>query len=94
LRESKIERRCVEIAKAEGWVSIKLQGPTDGGKPDRLFLRDGTLFFVEFKRPGEDLAPLQMWWRRLIIRHKFKHFRIDSIPDFKKVLADLGDSNG
>ena len=60
--ESSIERAVAEYGKRTGWVSIKLStsGPRGAaGWPDRLFLRGGQAVFIEFKRPGGKVTPLQ-----------------------------------
>lgn len=60
MRESYVEDRVCRYARARGWVSIKLAGPGDRGKPDRLFLSKGErVKFIEFKAPGKKPTVLQ-----------------------------------
>ena len=59
MRESAIEKAVVASAKAAGWIALKLNGPGDKGKPDRLFLKDGRAVFVEFKAPDKRPTALQ-----------------------------------
>ena len=60
MRESQIEKAVCVYAKARGWLSIKLAGPGDRGKPDRLFLaKGGRVKFIEFKAPGKKPTLLQ-----------------------------------
>lgn len=61
-RESDIESTIVRWAAGRGIASIKLSGPHDRGKPDRVFLRHGRACFIEFKRPGGRLSRLQEFW--------------------------------
>ena len=63
MRERDIETAVVSHARANGWSSIKLSGPGDRGKPDRLFLAaGGAVKFVEFKAPGSKPTKLQQRW--------------------------------
>ncbi len=51
VRETQLEDRCVERARANGWVVVKVG---QDGWPDRLFIHKGTgrHVWVEFKRPS------------------------------------------
>ncbi len=70
--ERKTEERCLNRAKARGWLSRKLNGLGFRAWPDRLMIPSATLprsviagpviappFWIEFKRWGEDLSPDQ-----------------------------------
>lgn len=59
MRESTIERAVCQYAKQKGVSNLKLSGPNDKGKADRLFMRRGVAAFIEFKAPGEVPTPLQ-----------------------------------
>ena len=66
MRESAIETTIRKYAESKGCVFMKL-APVAGsnGKPDRLILAPGgCAMFLEIKKPGEKLAPLQEWWQR------------------------------
>ena len=60
MRESLIERKCCQWAKVNGWLVYKFVSPSQSGVPDRLFIRNGQVVFVEFKATGEKLRPLQV----------------------------------
>jgi hypothetical protein len=62
MRESTIEKAVTAHAKKLGWMSLKLSGAHDRGKPDRMYLRRGVAVFVEFKAPGKLPTALQMKW--------------------------------
>lgn len=58
--EKDIEAYLVKRAKQAGWVAYKFVAPGRRSVPDRLVLKDnGTVFFVEVKRPGGKPTPLQ-----------------------------------
>ena len=62
MRESTIERAVCAYAKSKGCLVMKLAGPNQNGQPDRMFIRNRKVLFIEFKAPGEDLSPLQRKW--------------------------------
>lgn len=51
--ESTIEEVCCEDAKAAGWKVKKISFPGSRGALDRMFVKDGRIVFIEFKRPGK-----------------------------------------
>lgn len=57
--ERDIERRVSEIAKKKGWLSFKFVSPAQRGVPDRIFMKDGRVVFIEFKAPGKRPTELQ-----------------------------------
>lgn len=61
--ESAIEARCVALARRRGWLVRKMNGLGFRAWPDRLFLPPresrAVRFWIEFKRPGGGLTPLQ-----------------------------------
>jgi len=62
MREATIERAVCAYAKAWGCLVMKLAGPNQKGQPDRMFLRDGKVLFIEFKAPGKHPTALQLKW--------------------------------
>lgn len=59
IRERDIEAKVVKWAKANGWLTYKFVSPSQRGVPDRIFIKDGCIVFVEFKAPGKKPTPLQ-----------------------------------
>lgn len=57
--ERQIESVVVKWARALGWRVKKMNGVGDRGWPDRLFVGPGFTAFIEFKKPGARLTPLQ-----------------------------------
>lgn len=62
MRESTIERAACKYAKDNGVTVLKLGGPANRGKPDRLFLKDGKILFCEFKAPNKKPTAIQRKW--------------------------------
>ena len=83
--ESSVESRSVKHAKSFGLEVYKLQGR---GAPDRLFIVPGkdSLFFVEFKKPGEKPKEHQKREHAQLRTKGFSVFVIDSFDDFKAAL--------
>lgn len=51
--ERDVERRACEYAKKKGMLHYKFKSANNRGVPDRLFItKEGSVFFIEFKRPG------------------------------------------
>lgn len=60
LLERGLEKKVCKYAADRGWHSIKLAGPGDRGKPDRLFYTTGgRVKFVEMKTKYGRLTKLQ-----------------------------------
>lgn len=60
--EIEIEQKACEIALEElGVTNVKMKAAGFNGYPDRqFFIPGGRPLFIEFKRPGEPLDPLQV----------------------------------
>jgi len=59
LRESAIEGFVCRTAKEAGWLVFKFVSPSNSGVPDRIFIKDGRVVFIEFKAPGKKPTKLQ-----------------------------------
>jgi hypothetical protein len=58
--EKEIERRVSIHAKNQGWLSYKFTSPTTMGVPDRIYIKNGQVIFIEFKSPGKWLRAKQV----------------------------------
>jgi len=59
--EAAIEGRCARLAEKRGWLVRKLSYPGRRGAPDRMFVRAGRVWFVEFKDPMGEVSALQKY---------------------------------
>lgn len=57
--EIEIENRVTKVAKVNGFRVRKVAWLGSRNAPDRLFMKPGRHFFVEFKAPGEKPRPAQ-----------------------------------
>lgn len=89
MRESEIEKKVSEYAKAKDWLVYKFVSPAQRGVPDRVFIRGGKLFFVEFKAPGKKPTKLQDKIFGKIREELFEVYVIDDVDRGKKLIDNL-----
>ena len=72
--ERDIEKAVCAYARSQGLDTYKFVSPSHMGVPDRMFVGPGEhVFFIEFKREGQQPTPVQM---REIAKLKRKNFRV------------------
>jgi Holliday junction resolvase len=65
--ESELEKKCSQYARERGWASVKLEKNWNKGVPDRLFVKNDKVFFVEFKKDkNSKLSKEQLFWKNFI----------------------------
>ena len=57
--ESKIQQEIVDGFKKTGHFVVRLRSVDPAGIPDLLIIKDGVCKFIEVKRKGCDISPLQ-----------------------------------
>lgn len=85
-KESTVEKKCCDIARADGWKVRKFVSPKRRGACDQFFLKQGRVVFIEFKRPGKEPTELQWDEIRDILAHGGEAYWTDNIRDFKTIL--------
>ena len=85
--ERDLEAACCGLAKAAGWFQRKYKGPGRRAHPDRLFAKNGRIFFIEFKLPGNQPTPLQWIEIRAMRSAGLSVEWCDNVPAFKALLA-------
>ena len=86
--EASIERACVHKAKEAGCLLLKQTGQK--GMPDRLLLvPGGQSMFIEFKRPGGQLSPIQRHMAASLRTLGFQVEEVDSVMLFCQLLGSL-----
>lgn len=70
-RESLIERKSKLLAEQRGWFQLKIEKCNKRGFPDRMFIKNGRVVFVEFKNERGRLSEEQ---KRMIssLRDEYK----------------------
>lgn len=84
--EKKTEKQCCNVAKANGWWTRKFASPSNRGVPDRMFIKDGRVVFIEFKAPGNEPTNLQDHTMGEMREHGAEVYWTDNVADFKKYL--------
>lgn len=92
MRETAIERRLVQEVERMGGRALKWVSPGNRGVPDRIVvLPGGRVVFVELKRPGGRLAPLQRRWAKVLTGMGHKVYKIESIEEVLKFIDEVKD---
>lgn len=89
MRESEIEKKVSEYAKAKGWLVYKFVSPSQRGVPDKIFIGGGEIFFIEFKAPGKKPTKLQDKIFNKIRGELFEVYIIDDVEQGKKLIDNL-----
>lgn len=88
LTERAIEKAVCAYANASGFMVKKMQTGIGGaaGWPDRMFIKNGRVFFIEFKRPGGKLSSMQGVVAHLLQKEKIHVYIIDDIAAGKRAI--------
>ena len=84
--ESEIEKTVCNYAKSKGWLVFKFVSPSNRGVPDRIFMRAGKMFFIEFKATGKCSTKLQKKKAKDIQKQLFGVYVVDDIGIGKKII--------
>ncbi len=79
MRESKIEKEVIKYAETLGWLVYKFTSPGLRGVPDRLFLKNGTAIFIEFKATNKHPSRIQVKRMQEIMKAGFRVHYINTI---------------
>lgn len=90
--EAGVEKPICLWAEEDGWLVRKLQYPNRKGAPDRMFVKDGRVVFIEFKRPSsgkmKDMrSELQKREAERLIEADAEYHLIDNIEHACRVLG-------
>lgn len=89
MTEKYIEKRLREEVEKLGGKAFKFSSPGNSGVPDRIVLYRGRCFFVELKRPGESLRPLQKAMVKQFKKLGFRVYVIDSIEKVREFIDEV-----
>lgn len=85
--EKLLEDKAVTYALGLNYLHFKMNALGAKGKPDQLFQTPwGGYFWIEFKRMGEQPAPLQVYWARKITQRKGLVYGCDDFEHAKAIL--------
>lgn len=84
--ENKLEKKCVKYAESCGYITYKLQNTGQYGVPDRLFIRKGEIYFIEFKREGSKARKIQEYKIMQLKQHLMNVEVVDNFETFIKII--------
>lgn len=87
--ESQIEASIVAYAKKQGVLSYKFVSPSQRAIPDRLFVYQGKVLFLEVKRQGETPTLLQLHEMAKLKGQGMFVTWVDSVTDGKMYIDKL-----
>ena len=90
MEEKQIESKLVKAVKQLRGLCLKFVSPSFDGVPDRIvLLPEGKIAFVETKRKGGKMRPLQLRRKQQFEQLGFKVFCLDDPNDIKEVLDEI-----
>jgi hypothetical protein len=84
--ERTIEAAGTRYGKSLGFLSRKMNGLGFRSWPDRMYVGPGVVFFLEYKRLGEEPTPLQAWMHGVLRSAGLRVYVPDTAEDAKKIL--------
>lgn len=87
MREAEIEYKSKRLAEQRGWWVRKFKSPGYKSVPDRVFGKNGSVFFVEFKAPGKEPTALQIDEHEEMRDHGLVVYTCNSYEHFQKILV-------
>jgi Holliday junction resolvase len=85
MRESEIENKVCSYGKKQGFIVEKFC-PKTNGYPDRIFLKNGCVFFIEFKAKGKTPTKLQNHRIETLKASGFDVFVVDNVDEGIKIV--------
>lgn len=84
--EKQIEAKVCDYAKTKGMMVYKFTSPARAAVPDRLFILNGRVFFIEFKREGQKPTPAQEREHNRLRQQAINVFVVDNVDSGKMVI--------
>ena len=90
MNEKEVERQLVIKAKLRGGMAFKFISPGNAGVPDRIVLMPGGhIAFVELKKPGGRMRPLQVKVKAKLESLGFRVYCLDNPEKIKEALDEI-----
>ena len=86
MRESLIEKKVSDYATEQGWLVYKFSSPGSRAVPNKIYMKAGKVFFIEFKSPGKKPTKLQLKTHERIKAQGISVFVIDDIEEGKALV--------
>lgn len=87
--EKEVEGPVKDYARSKKFYVRKFKSENNRSVPDDLFATPkGTVFFIEFKRPGKKATPAQQDEHAFMRRNNLRVHVIDNVEDGKTLIDD------
>jgi hypothetical protein len=83
ISEQQIQTKIKKYAEGKGWIVIKTIKLSEAGFPDLFMFKDGKTIFIEVKKQGGIISPLQELRRKQLKQQGFVCEIIYSLEQFK-----------
>lgn len=87
--EKEIEKKVCDYAREKGFLVYKFSSPACVGVPDRMFLKNGFTFFIEFKSPGKKPTSVQLRQHRKLQDQGFIVSIVDNVKEGCELIDKL-----
>lgn len=84
--EKQIEKKVCDYATKNDFLCFKFLSPQNRGVPDRVFIKDGDIFFIEFKREGGLLSKQQIMRLNELRNNKMDCYVVYNVDEGKEVI--------
>ena len=85
-KESSIEGQGNQLAFMVGWANYKGQATDRNGAADRIYMKQGRGFVVEWKKPGGRQRKTQKTEQKLCVKLGIPYYVCSSLNQFRKIL--------
>jgi hypothetical protein len=93
LTESEIEQKMKDAVKKRGGLFMKFVSPSTRGVPDRIVITpDGRVCFVELKKEGGRLSPIQRYMHGVFRRHNVEVYTLIGLQECLDFVRSVFDS--
>lgn len=86
--EAKIEDAACKWAQEESWLAMKFTSRGRRSVPDRLFIKNGRVVFIEFKTEKGRLTPGQEREKRRLEAHGAEVYVCRTVNEVKLILEE------
>jgi Holliday junction resolvase-like predicted endonuclease len=87
MTEQQIQSKIKKYAESKGWIVIKTIKLSEAGYPDLFMFKDGKTIFIEVKKQGGIISPLQELRQRQLREQGFTCEVIDNLEQFKNEIS-------
>lgn len=87
--EKQIETKVCDYAKTKGMMVYKFTSPARAAVPDRMFIKNGRVFFIEFKRGGQKATEAQEREHHRLRQQAINVFVVDNVDAGKECIDTM-----